>query len=86
MIDDGGHDNKAGHTMEEIFDFDRTIGKVLEWAEKDGQTLVIVTGDHATGGMTLLSGSIANILLSIFLRRYNRLHERALYYAKKQQK
>lgn len=58
MIDDGGHDNKAGHTMEEIFDFDRTIGVVLEWAENDGQTLVIVTGDHATGGMTLLSGSI----------------------------
>jgi alkaline phosphatase len=59
MIDDGGHDNKAGHTMEEIFDFDRTLGIVLEWAEKDGETLVIVTADHATGGMTLLSGSIA---------------------------
>lgn len=58
MIDDGGHDNKAGHTMEEIFDFDRTLGLVLEWAEKDGQTLVIVTADHATGGMTLLGGSI----------------------------
>lgn len=58
MIDDGGHDNKAGHTMEEIFDFDRTLGLVLEWAEKDGQTLVIVTADHATGGMTLLNGSI----------------------------
>lgn len=58
MIDDGGHDNKAGHTMEEVFDFDRTLGIVLEWAEKDGETLVIVTGDHATGGMTLLSGSI----------------------------
>ena len=58
MIDDGGHDNKAGHTMEEIFDFDRTLGLVLEWAEKDGQTLVIVTADHATGGMTLLSGSV----------------------------
>lgn len=57
-IDDGGHDNKAGHTMEEIFDFDRTIGLVLEWAAKDGETLVIVTGDHATGGMTLLSGSL----------------------------
>ncbi len=57
-IDDGGHDNKAGKTMEEIFDFDRTIGLVLEWAEKDGETLVIVTGDHATGGMTLLGGSI----------------------------
>ncbi|MBR5498974.1 MAG: alkaline phosphatase [Bacteroidales bacterium] len=58
MIDDGGHDNKAGHTMEEVFDFDKTLGIVLEWAAKDGETLVIVTGDHATGGMTLLSGSI----------------------------
>ena len=58
MIDDGGHDNKAGHTMEEIFDFDKTLGIVLEWAAKDGETLVVVTGDHATGGMTLLSGSI----------------------------
>ena len=58
MIDDGGHDNKAGETMEEIFDFDRTLGLVLEWAEKDGETLVIVTGDHSTGGMTLLSGSL----------------------------
>ncbi len=58
MIDDGGHDNKAGHTMEEIFDFDRTLGLVLEWAEKDGETLVVVTADHATGGMTLLNGSI----------------------------
>ena len=58
MIDDGGHDNKAGHTMEEVFDIDKTLGIVLEWAEKDGETLVIVTGDHATGGMTLLSGSI----------------------------
>ena len=58
MIDDGGHDNKAGHTMEEVFDFDKTLGIVLDWAAKDGETLVIVTGDHATGGMTLLSGSI----------------------------
>lgn len=58
MIDDGGHDNKAGHTMEEVFDFDRTLGIVLEWARKDGETLVVVTGDHATGGMTLLGGSI----------------------------
>lgn len=58
MIDDGGHDNKAGFVMEEIFDFDKTLGVVLEWAEKDGETLVIVTGDHSTGGMTLLGGSL----------------------------
>lgn len=35
--------------------------------------------------LTLLCGAIANILISIYLRRYNRLHERAIYYAKKQQ-
>lgn len=58
MIDDGGHSNKAGITMEEIFDFDRAVGVALEWAAKDGETLVIVTADHATGGMTLLGGSI----------------------------
>ena len=49
----------AHHTMEEIFDFDRTLGIDQEWAEKAGETLDIVTADHATGGMTLLSGSIA---------------------------
>ena len=65
MIDDGGHDNKAGHTMEEVFDFDKTLGIVLEWAEKDGETLVIVTGDHATGGMTLLSGSIEEMRIRV---------------------
>jgi alkaline phosphatase len=65
MIDDGGHDNKAGKTMEEIFDFDRTLGLVLEWAEKDGETLVIVTADHATGGMTLLGGSIDEMKIRV---------------------
>jgi alkaline phosphatase len=34
------------------------VGDVLEWAEKDGETLVVVTADHATGAMTLLSGNI----------------------------
>jgi len=35
---------------------------------------------------TLLSGAVANILTALYLRRYNRLHERALYYAKKPQR
>ena len=34
------------------------IGAVLEWAAKDGQTLVVVTADHNTGGLTLLKGSL----------------------------
>ena len=58
QIDDWCHRNKVGYMCEELFDFDKVIGAVLEWAEKDGQTLVVVTGDHNTGGLTLLKGSI----------------------------
>ena len=57
QIDDWCHRNKVGYVCEELFDFDKVIGAVLEWAEKDGQTLVVVTADHNTGGLTLLKGS-----------------------------
>ena len=57
-IDDWCHRHKIGYAMEELFDFDRTIGKVLKWAEQDGETLVVVLADHATGGLTLIKGSI----------------------------
>ena len=58
QIDDWCHRNKVGYVCEELFDFDKVIGAVLEWAEKDGETLVVVTADHNTGGLTLLKGSI----------------------------
>ena len=58
-IDDWCHANKVGYAVEEILDFDRTVGTVLEWAAKDGESLVIVTADHSTGGMTLLGGKVA---------------------------
>ena len=58
QIDDYAHRNKVGQMCEELFDFDKTVGEVLKWAERDGRTLVIVTADHCTGGLTLLKGSI----------------------------
>jgi alkaline phosphatase len=57
-IDDCGHSNNLPRLMEEVFDFDKTIGKVLQWAEKDGHTLVVILSDHETGGFSLLGGSI----------------------------
>jgi len=57
-IDDGLHENNLEKAMEEILDFDRTIGDVLEWAAADGHTLVIVTADHATGAITLQDGDL----------------------------
>ena len=58
-IDDWLHANRIDLAMEETLDFDRTVGDVLQWAEKDGHTLVIVTADHSTGALTLQDGDIA---------------------------
>lgn len=58
-IDDWLHGNDIGKAMEELLDFDRTIGDVLQWAAADGHTLVVVTADHATGALTLQDGDLA---------------------------
>lgn len=57
-IDDWLHANDIGKAMEELLDFDRTLGDVLQWAAADGHTLVVVTADHATGALTLQDGDI----------------------------
>jgi len=53
QIDWAGHDNDAPYLVSELVDFDDAVGKALDYAEKDGNTLVIVTSDHETGGFTL---------------------------------
>lgn len=57
-IDDAGHWNDLPKLMGEIFDFDQTIGGVLQWAAEDEETLVIVTADHETGALSLLGGDL----------------------------
>lgn len=58
-IDDWLHENRIDRAMEELLDFDRTLGDVLQWAAADGHTLVVVTADHATGALTLQDGDLA---------------------------
>jgi len=55
QVDWGGHDNDAEYLISELIDFDDAIGMALDFAEADGNTLVIVTADHETGGFTLSS-------------------------------
>lgn len=57
-IDDWQHENRIDKAMEELLDFDRTLGDVLQWAAADGHTLVVVTADHATGALTLQDGNL----------------------------
>ena len=54
QIDFAAHNSDSTHLVNEMYDFDNTINKVLDFAEKDGNTLVIVTADHETGGLTMI--------------------------------
>ncbi len=58
QIDWGGHMNDMNYMVSELLDFDKTIGRVLDFAEKEGNTLVVVTADHETGGLTLLGKDV----------------------------
>jgi alkaline phosphatase len=58
QIDWGAHQNNTIYVVNEMLDFDRTIGKALEFAAKDGETLIVVTADHETGGLALTGGDM----------------------------
>jgi alkaline phosphatase len=58
QIDWGAHQNNTIYVVQEMLDFDRAIGKALEFAAKDGETLIIVTADHETGGLAILNGDM----------------------------
>jgi len=57
QIDWGGHRNDSDYIISEMIEFDNAVGKVLDFAKKDGHTLVIVTADHETGGYAINPGS-----------------------------
>jgi alkaline phosphatase len=57
QIDWAAHKNDGTNVVSEVTDFDDAVGAGLDFAAKDGQTLVIVTADHETGGFAVLGGS-----------------------------
>jgi len=58
QIDWGGHGNDTQYIVDEMIDFDNAIGKVINFAKKDGKTLVVITADHETGGLILTGGDL----------------------------
>lgn len=58
QIDWAGHDNDTEYLVSEMIDFDKAIGKVLDFARKNPETLVIVTADHETGAMAIERGDM----------------------------
>lgn len=57
QIDWAGHDENAGYLLSEMDDFSTALKVALQFAEKEGNTLVVVTSDHETGGMAVTKGS-----------------------------
>ena len=59
LMVEGAHVDKCSHNkdgegaMTAVLEFDKAVSKAIDFAEADGNTLVIVTADHETGGVTL---------------------------------
>lgn len=79
-IDKHSHNNDDYKMTQAMIEFDRTIELMLKYAELDGETLVVITADHETGGLTLMdnlyvytrdSHSDANVPIRVY--GYNEL-------------
>ncbi len=55
MIDKYAHGHDFDHTVRDTLEFDKAVARALDFARRDKHTLVIVTADHETGGLTLLT-------------------------------
>jgi len=71
QIDWGGHANNTDYIINEMIDFDKAIGKVLDFVEKDRETLLIITADHETGGFALNIGSTMDTIKGAFTSDYH---------------
>ncbi|OXE96507.1 alkaline phosphatase [Flavobacterium araucananum] len=58
QIDYGGHKTNVEYVVREMLDFDKLVGQAMEFVDKNPETLLIVTADHETGGLSLIDGNI----------------------------
>jgi alkaline phosphatase len=59
MIDWAAHENNFDYVTAEMRDMDKAVGVALEYASSNPNTLLVVTADHETGGLTLTGGNVA---------------------------
>ena len=56
QIDMAAHANDTEWLLAEMRDFERTVAEAMDFADAHPGTLVVVTADHETGGLTMPSG------------------------------
>lgn len=59
QIDWGGHRNDWDYVLTELLDFDATIKVAMDYADANPDTLIVITADHETGGLSLVGGDLA---------------------------
>lgn len=56
QIDWAAHDNDPNGIVYQLLNFDLAVREAIHFAQQDGHTLVLVTADHETGGVTIVGG------------------------------
>lgn len=56
QIDWGGHHNVISEVVNEVIDMDKAVGEALKFAAEEGETLIVITADHETGGLSIING------------------------------
>ncbi|MGN6494531.1 MAG: alkaline phosphatase [Agriterribacter sp.] len=58
QVDWAAHNNKMEWMVQEVQDLDKAIGDMMRFVDENKETLLIVTADHETGGLSLLNGDL----------------------------
>ncbi|MDD7886957.1 alkaline phosphatase [Flavivirga sp. 57AJ16] len=60
QIDSFGHFNDISGIVKESIDFDKAITEAIKYADMNKNTLVIITADHETSGLSIPQGSLTD--------------------------
>lgn len=65
VTDGAGHDNDIAGVVEAVREFDAAVAVAVAWAEARGDTLVVATADHDTGGLGIVDGPFDTALAEV---------------------
>lgn len=65
-IDHASHANDFPSTVQEVLDFDAAVKVALDYAKKNGNTSIVITADHETGGLSLSRDNIYELNLDLW--------------------
>ncbi|MCR2805900.1 alkaline phosphatase [Paenibacillus sp. SCIV0701] len=70
-IDHAAHANDFPSMIQEVLDFDAAVKAALDFAKKDGNTSIVITADHETGGLSLSRDNIYELNIDLWDKQKN---------------